>query len=157
MNQEDLVGTFRLVTWRRQDQSEPFGRHPEGVLHYCPNGRMSVTFLKQDRTKLGMSSAQMAEARRVLDQPWRLPAQVRTVVAMARFAKAALGFMAYAGTFSVTGDAVSHHVDLALVPDDIGTEVVRIAALNGSMLTLTTPAGDILTWERLTERPQSVP
>lgn len=150
MKQEEVVGTFRLVSWHRQDQSEPFGPHPAGVLQYGADGRMSVIFLKPGRTRLGVPGERMAEANGLMARPWLLPFHGRMVRAMARYAKAATGFMAYAGTFEVAGDTISHHVDLALVPDDIGETLVRGVSLDGSMLTLTVPTGDVLLWERVT-------
>jgi len=156
MNNDDIVGTFRLVSWRRQDRSEPFGPHPAGVLQYGADGRMSVIFLRPDRTRLGVPGERMAEANGLMSRPWRLAFHGRMVLAMARYAKAATGFMAYAGTFEVTGDTIFHHVDLALVPDDIGETLVRGASLDGSVLTLTVPSGDMLLWERVIKQASAI-
>jgi len=59
--------------------------------------------------------------------------------------------MADAGTYEVKGSTVVHHVELALIPDWDGQDVVREAEMRGDTLALTTPDGDTLIWARTQE------
>ena len=59
----------------------------------------------------------------------------------------------YAGTFSVNGTVITHHVTIASNPARIGKEMIRFAALAGDVLTLTTPEESYgtanLVWRRI--------
>lgn len=46
--------------------------------------------------------------------------------------------IAYSGRFSVAGDRVTHHLDVALQAKRIGTDEIRIAARDGDRLVLRT-------------------
>src|SRR5262249_1216855 len=68
------------------------------------------------------------------------------------------GIIAYAGTYSVDGDKVTHHVVASWRPDWIGSDHVRYIELNGKNLTIksapeTDPTGKqivvTLTFERV--------
>ena len=59
----------------------------------------------------------------------------------------------YAGTFSVNGSVITHHVTIASNPARIGKEMIRFAALDGDVLTLITPEEPYgtanLVWRRI--------
>ena len=59
----------------------------------------------------------------------------------------------YAGTFSVNGTVITHHVTIASNPARVGKEMIRFAALAGDVLTLTTPEESYgtanLVWRRI--------
>lgn len=65
---------------------------------------------------------------------------------------------AYAGTFSVEGDKIIHHVDISWNETWTGTDQMRAFEVRGSILTLTTRIRDqvsgveshyALTWEKM--------
>jgi hypothetical protein len=93
-----------------------YGHHPKGYLTYDATGHMTVQLMNPERAKIGLRTASS-------DQ----------------FKTATMGFLAYSGTFTVNRaeGMIVHHVDCALDPADLGTDMVRKFALSGDQLTLT--------------------
>jgi Lipocalin-like domain len=145
---DDLVGTWRLVSWQshRSDGTTvaPFGGAPAtGLIVYTADGFVSATLMQVDRASLGRpvrTSADVAEA------------------AGEEVEAAFKGYMAYCGTYSVAddGQTVTHHLECALYPDWVGTDLVRFGTLEDGRLTLRTPPVEVdgteqhgeLVWER---------
>jgi hypothetical protein len=139
---EDLYGTWRLVSDVRQDietgtKTDNFGKHPQGFLSYARDGRMSAIEVAEHRPKPADLSKLGDEDRAAL---------FRTL-------------LAYAGTFSFDGSAVTHHVDVSWNNNWTGTNQVRNVRLEGRTLYITTnpqpsPVDGkmmigILTWEKV--------
>jgi hypothetical protein len=93
----------------------PFGEHPTGSLIYSPEGHMSALISYDGRPRL---SADRASA----------PVEER--------AQAFATFFAYAGTYRVKGDTVIHHIEVASVPNQVGTDFARTFVLDQDRLTL---------------------
>jgi Lipocalin-like domain len=72
-------------------------------------------------------------------------------------AQAFTTFNAYAGTYTLSGNTVTHQIEIASIPNRVGTTLVRTFTLNESRLTLVTPpvlsdgveAVFELLWERI--------
>lgn len=142
MDASALVGTWRLASWQAigADGSidQPMGERPEGLLVYSDDGTMLVLLGRRDRARMsggdvsGSSLEERAEAMRT--------------------------FIAYGGRYRVQGSRVTHHVEMSLFPNWVGTRQVREATLHdgGSRLTLVSPPITIggtarsqhLTWQR---------
>jgi len=119
-NSSPLVGTWRLtsnsvLTLETNEVSYPFGENPSGYLQYSPGGHMVVFFQKGNPQK--PSSAIYTDAYR---------AQLHKEL------------VAYAGTYSVEGNKVTHHVVAAWLPHFIGEDQVRYTEINGNTLTIKT-------------------
>ena len=97
----------------------PFGPGARGLLVYTPDGAMSAVLSRADRAPLGVP---------------RLEASGRATPE----AKAAAfdGYLSYAGTWRLEGDAVVHTVTLAQTPELVGQQNRRTARLEGDTLTL---------------------
>jgi hypothetical protein len=54
-------------------------------------------------------------------------------------AEAARTFVAYGGAYSVSGDEVTHHLDIASSQSAVGADYVRQVRLDGDVLELITP------------------
>jgi hypothetical protein len=98
---KSLVGTWRVtsfsyLTLETNEVSRPFGEHPIGYLQYSPGGHM-VVFLSGEISKASppYSDADRAAIHRGI-------------------------FGAYAGTYSVEGNKVTHHVIAAWRPEWVG-------------------------------------
>ena len=104
-----MVGTWLLVDFARIVDREvvarPLGHRPIGQLTYQPNGRMSALLMRAKR-------------------PWRQSHTFFEASERDRSA-AALGFTGYGGTYDVNGSVVTHHVQVSLYPDHVGTDLVR--------------------------------
>jgi hypothetical protein len=134
-----LLGTWKLkscvVTTATGERSTPFGDNPTGYLSYSPDGRMQA---------IGAANG------RVVSAGPSPSVNVRIALYDSMFA--------YAGTFSVTGDQVIHHVDISWNEVWTGTDQIRLFEVNGGILTLTTRFMDpvqgtealyALVWERV--------
>ncbi|MEX2279516.1 MAG: lipocalin-like domain-containing protein [Acidimicrobiia bacterium] len=137
---ESLVGTWRLVDWTASVDdtvTRPFGGRAEGILTYTEDGRMWATLQRRDRVLLGSGTLAAATAE--------------------QRAAAAAGYLSYAGTYTVDGDRVIHHVEVSLFPDWVGDEQIRMIGWQDGDLVLstephTTPSGRVvvnrLQWRR---------
>jgi hypothetical protein len=137
-----LVGTWKLISFERWSNGEvtfPMGRDAQGYISYGSSGWMSCQIMRADRPRL--ASGKWNDG--TLDE-------LRAAVG---------GYLSYAGTYDVdlTRNCVTHHVDVHLLPNGVGTHLERRFEVNGNRLTLHTsplgsserPEGGRLTWERL--------
>jgi CubicO group peptidase (beta-lactamase class C family) len=114
-----------------------YGVHPNGRITYTADGRMSVIITDDGRKPLSVND-RLAP-----------PAEER--------AQAFSTLVAYAGTYTLTGDKVVHHVEIDALQNRVGSDQVRYVTLQGNRLTLKTPpisrGGEQqvleLVWERL--------
>jgi hypothetical protein len=119
-NSSPLVGIWRVtsdsvLTLETDEVSYPFGENPSGYLQYSPGGHMIVFIQKGNLQK--PSSAIYTDAYR---------AQIHKEI------------IAYAGTYSVEGNKVTHHIVAAWLPHWIGDDQVRYAEISGNKLTIKT-------------------
>jgi hypothetical protein len=134
-----LLGTWKLrshvVTSATGQRSTPYGEEPKGYLSYTADGRMQV---------IGAAHRRSAPAALLPSERERIELYDT--------------MFAYAGTYSIEGATVIHHVDLSWNEIWTGTEQRRQFELRGNTLTLTTHIGDpttgaetcySLVWERL--------
>jgi Lipocalin-like domain len=139
----DLVGTWKLIsaidtTDKGQVIENAYGLNPTGFLTYAADGRMMAIVTNGGRKPLS-----------VLDRI-SAPAKER--------AEAFATMVAYGGRYTLSGDKVIHHVEVATMQNVVGTDLVRtIVKFEGKRVTLRTPlfsrAGlhvvDELVWERM--------
>jgi len=123
MQKEMLVGTWKLVSVSNVTdegivKDEAYGRNPIGFLTYTADGRMMGIITEG--------------ARKPLSKFWK-------VAPVDEKAEAFSTSIAYAGTFTVSGDRVTHHVEAATEPNRLNKDMVRIIVkLQGDRVTLRT-------------------
>jgi Lipocalin-like domain len=117
----ELIGTWVPVSAEDRMASgevhyPAYGHYPQGYLTYDSTGHMTVQLMNPDREKLGLRTASLEQ-----------------------FKTATTGFLAYSGTYNVsrTNGMITHHVDCALDPADLGTDMVRNFVLSADKLVLT--------------------
>ncbi len=135
---DDFIGTWKLIDYSFLHEDctveKPWGDHVVGYLLYSAEGYMSGNLSPAGR-KHNVEQPDTQKARRKRD------------------------YIAYAGPYTVEGDTVTHHVEVSLFPNWLGTAQLRYHKREGNMLTLRTPpvpAGDDvvavqLTWEKVTK------
>lgn len=145
-----LIGTWRLVEWTfTVDDSRPtrpWGGNPAGLLTYTEDGRMSASLMSNGRP--GAPTRTLSAA----------PIEIR--------AAAAAGYLSYAGSYSMDGKDVLHHIELSLMPNWVDTTERRLIewapSEDGFDLILSTPptrtdggrmAVNRLRWERVPSNP----
>jgi Lipocalin-like domain len=125
-----LLGTWKLIAASAIHADgtitpEVYGVNPIGYLTYTPDGHMVVMFSKSDRP--------------LLSKPVRSPlSREMDAVPIAELAAAFRSFSAYAGTYTIHGNIVTHHLEVASLPNRVGTDLVRTFAVNENRITLTT-------------------
>ena len=137
-----LVGTWRLESRidRTSDGREPvepsLGRDPVAILTYDNRGNVSAQLMRRDRS--GPTPQAIS------------PADPNNSAAQG-------GYDAYFGTYSISGGRVTHVLEAALNPNDVGRQLTRNFSLKGDELTISFAArgGDgsdvtrTLTWRRV--------
>lgn len=144
-----LLGTWKLIEIKAifpdgTINDEAFGINPIGYITYTIEGKMMVMFSKSERPFLSGNSASP-----LTNAIHSVPIEER--------AEAFSTFNSYAGSYTVDGEKVIHHVEIASIPNRIGKSLTRNFKLNGNRITLKTPpskSDDIpkifeLTWERI--------
>ena len=116
---EQLYGTWRLVSNVREvvgtgERANIFGEGPHGFLTYGRDGRMSAIVVGENRPK-PMDLAKLTDQERA--------DLFKTMVA-------------YAGTFTVEGDRVVHHVDISWNENWTGTAQARQFRIEGRRLVI---------------------
>jgi hypothetical protein len=136
LTKESLVGTWKLVSFKapndKGELEDRFGPNPTGFLTYTADGRVSIV---------------MADSRRKPFASWPPTEDARATF---------LTFASYAGTYTFSGDRVTHHIEVCLIQALVNTDQVRSVKLEGDRLTL--QGGGVcgvteLVWERL--KPES--
>ena len=117
---ERLYGTWKLVRSIRTivatgEKINAYGARPKGYLSYTRDGRMIAILAKDGRPRI----ADMAKATN--------KDRVELFNTM----------LAYAGTFTVEGDKVTHHVDVSWNENWTGTKQIRHIRLDGRKLYIT--------------------
>ena len=115
-----LLGTWKLKSFVRQDvatgeRRPALGERPEGYLGYAPDGRMYALLVAGGRVV--PAGDQPTDAERV---------QLHK------------SMVAYGGTYTIAGNKVVHHIDIAWNNARLGSDQVRFFKLDGDRLTLTT-------------------
>ena len=133
-----LVGTWRLVsvsgTTSTGERSEtPYGLNPVGFLIYSEDGRVTAMMSYGGRKPIsvGAGAEEQAEAFRT--------------------------FLAYAGRYKLSGDKVSHYIEISSIQNYVGKELVRRVKFQDDRITLVTPPTPVngkvqtleLVWQRL--------
>ena len=136
-----LLGAWKLKSIVREllpsgEKHSLLGEHPSGYTSYSPDGRM-FTIITADKRLTPHDVAPTDEERVKLH---------RTMIA-------------YAGTYSVEGEKVTHHVDISWNQAWNGTDLIRFYKLEGNTLTIkTVPAKSaidgrqgqvVLVWEKV--------
>jgi lipocalin-like protein len=116
--QDRLIGTWRLVSVTNEDAetgavADLFGPDPIGYISYGADGRMMVVQVRSDRPKPKGDIASPQEAEALFRS-----------------------MLSYAGRYTIDGDEVTHHIDVAWNETWTGTRQVRKFRLDGDLLHL---------------------
>ncbi|HJV86884.1 MAG TPA: lipocalin-like domain-containing protein [Noviherbaspirillum sp.] len=121
MSEQGMTGRWQIVAWEQVyddgRRTYPMGQQLEGFIQYDPDGRMMCMLCRGDRRNF-TSGGQ-----------WNASEQEK--------AQAYNTMLAYAGTYTCSGDIVSHHVELSAFPNwKGGTQKRRIETMDAGQLVL---------------------
>ncbi len=133
-----LVGTWKLVsaastTPKGERNATPYGPNPAGFLTYAEDGRVTSLISYGERKPLSIAGRTEEQA------------------------EAFNTFLAYAGRYTLSGDKVTHYIEISSIQNYVGKDLVRNIKFEGDQIVLITPPtmvnGKIqaieLTWQRL--------
>jgi Lipocalin-like domain len=136
---DELVGTWKLVsassTTSAGEPSElPYGSGPTGFLTYTGDGRVAALISYGGRKPLPFGGGTQEDQ-----------------------AVAFKTFLAYAGRYSMSGENVTHYIEVSSIQNYVGKELVRSLKFQSDRIILTTPPTMVngksqtveLTWQRL--------
>jgi hypothetical protein len=139
---DKLVGTWKLVsasgTTSAGDRAEaPYGPDPAGLLTYTADGRVTAVISYGGRKPLSVGGGLTAP--------------------LEEQAEAFKTFIAYAGRYTLSGDKVTHHVEVSSIQNYVGKDLVRSVKFQGDRIILVTPPMPVngkiqtieLIWQRL--------
>lgn len=117
----NLVGTWKLVSITGMSakgiEIHDYGLHPQGYLHYTPDGHVIVIIVKSDRLKPVNKKISSAESAYLINS-----------------------MTSYAGTYSIHGNQVVHHIEVSWNQAWTGTNQKRFYQLKDNYLVLTIPS-----------------
>lgn len=140
MMQEQIAGSWKLLSfiYKAEDGSifYPYGKEAAGIIIYDKGGYMSAVITRTDRPLLS------AEDFGLLPDAEKL--------ALAK------GFMTYTGKYEILSDRILHNIEVAYIPNWVGTSFVRFPSFEDGNLVLATPPVTLrgksftgyLTWEK---------
>jgi len=136
---DKLAGTWRLIgasstTSVGENIENPYGEGPVGFLTYTVEGRISSVISYGGRKALSMGGGKIEEQ-----------------------AEAFKTFLAYAGRYTLSGDKLTHHIEVSSIQNYVGRDLVRTIKFDGDCMTLITPPTPVngkiqtveLVWQRL--------
>jgi hypothetical protein len=142
MNENPFIGAWHLVAANFYKPSgelvKLYGDNPTGMIVYGERGTMCVQIMQRGRPPL--PKGRTAEN------------------ALQEYHSILSGYIAYFGTYEIDPkvSSMTHHIKGSLIPEWIGTDLVRTYEFSGNRLTLrTAPAparGDVLWGELIWER-----
>jgi hypothetical protein len=137
---DQLVGTWRLVSaWSTTSSGErndaPYGSGPSGFLTYSEDGRVTALISYGGRKPLSVGSGSSA---------------------LEEQAEAFKTFLAYAGRYTLSGDKVTHKIEISSIQNYVGKDLVRSVKFQDDQIILLTPPamvnGKIQTVELIWQR-----
>lgn len=125
-----LLGTWALVSAIALHADgtvdpEVYGSNPVGYITYTEEGRVMVMFARSNRALFSQT----------IGSP--LSSELRAIP-VSELAEAFTTFNAYAGRYTLNGNTVIHHIEIASIPNRVGTELVRTFTVDGNRVTLKT-------------------
>jgi lipocalin-like protein len=117
-----FVGVWNLVSCESQlpsgEVAYPYGRKPAGRITYDSRGRMSAQLMDTGRKPFSREDRRVASAEEIK--------------------QAYLGYQAYYGAYDVDEkrNTVIHHVQAAMIPNWVGTDLQRTYEFSGDKLIL---------------------
>jgi hypothetical protein len=115
-----LVGTWKLVsasstTSKGERNETPYGVGPAGFLTYTEEGRVTslISYGGRKALSIGATPEEQAEA----------------------FST----FLAYTGRYALSGDKVTHHIEISSIQNYVGKDLVRSVKFQGDQIILVTP------------------
>lgn len=123
MELEQIAGSWKLSSfiYKAEDGSSfyPYGKEANGIIIYDKAGYMSAIITRTDRPDISTQDFGL------------LPDKEKLALAK--------GFMTYTGKYEILSDRILHNIEIAYIPNWVGTSFERFPSLEDGKLILATP------------------
>lgn len=157
--EQAFIGAWSLRDYRISNLDDgnpfyPFGENAQGHILYTPEGIMSATLMKPNRTLHTTDRATRFAFKDKLEATGldNLTNEEESIVLT--YLEATYGFIGYCGTFDADSRQVHHRVKQAIYANFVGTTATRDYHFEGNELHLTAEGfgfRDELIWERVAQ------
>jgi len=160
-NLQKFHGVWKLTEWSVTQNATnttrlPFGGHVDGHIIYSPDGWVSATLMEKNRPALSQDRLATGQLKQQLLSNPQAPLSQEEVSKVVPWFLAGFGYISYCGPFEIDDMNVHHHIQNSMMPQWVGTTLVRNFSFDeqGNQLTLSAEQEDTtdkLVWQRLNQ------
>lgn len=152
-----FYGIWNLSEWSVAkidgNKKFPYYGNVKGYLIYHPDNWVSANLMEKNRPELSENRGQLSKLRKKITDDIDPSVSTEMQKDMQDYFLAAHGYISYTGPFEIDDENVHHHIKTSLLPQWIGTTLIRNYSFSNDYqeLTLSATQGDYtdkLIWKR---------
>lgn len=156
--EKNFSGIWKLNEWSVEKpdgkKTYPFSGNVSGYLMYHPNGWMSANLMQNDRINISDDRLKISKISHLLKNKTEISFEGDLLETIKNFFMASNGYVSYAGTFNADDSNVYHNIELSLLPQWVGTTLIRKHSFSSKNTLLTLSAEfngfkDLLIWKKV--------
>ena len=156
--EKNFSGIWKLNEWTVEKpdgkKTYPFSGNVSGYLMYHPNGWMSANLMQNDRINISDDRLKISKISHLLKNKTEISFEGDLLETIKNFFMASNGYVSYAGTFNADDSNVYHNIELSLLPQWVGTTLIRKHSFSSKNTLLTLSAEfngfkDLLIWKKV--------
>ena len=156
--EKNFSGIWKLNEWTVEKpdgkKTYPFSGNVSGYLMYHPNGWMSANLMQNDRINISDDRLKISKISHLLKNKTEISFEGDLLETIKNFFMASNGYVSYAGTFNADDSNVYHNIELSLLPQWVGTTLIRKHSFSSKNTLLTLSAEfngfkDLLIWKNV--------
>jgi len=158
---EQFHGVWKLKEWSVTHAPSnttrlPFGGQVDGHIIYSPDGWVSAILMEKNRAPVSQDRLATGQLKQQLLSNSKEPLSPEEVSKVVPWFLAGFGYISYCGPFEIEDKSVHHHIQNSMMPQWVGTTLVRNFCFDeqGNQLTLSAEqeeTTDKLVWQRLNQ------
>ncbi len=155
---QKFIGVWELDEWVVEkpngDKTFPFSGNVDGFLIYHSEGWMSATLMQKNRIDVSNDRSKIAKISHLLKNDDEVSLEGDLLNTTKNYFLAANGYVSYAGEFNADDVNVCHNIRTSLLPQWVGTTLIRKHefTLENKSLTLSAESNgfnDFLVWKKV--------
>ena len=156
--EKNFLGIWELKEWSVEKpdgkKTYPFSGKVSGYLMYHLDGWMSANLMQNDRIKVSDDRVKISKISHLLQNETEISFEGDLLETIKSFFLASNGYVSYAGTFNADDSNVYHNIELSLLPQWVGTTLIRKHSFSSKKTLLTLSAEfnnfkDLLIWKKV--------
>jgi hypothetical protein len=156
--EQKFIGVWELDEWVVEkpngDKTFPFSGNVDGFLIYHSEGWMSATLMQKNRTDVSNDRSKIAKISHLFKNDDEVSLEGDLLNTTKNYFLAANGYVSYAGEFNADDINVYHNIKTSLLPQWVGTTLIRRHefTLKNKSLTLSAESSgfkDFLVWKKV--------